>query len=68
MTTIKPKPGFDWSRVAWGRPESPRSLLCSYCFAGISDDEDFVPLILTTENGFVCQFCDKCMREWWGFE
>ena len=64
---LKPLPGFDWSLVEWGRPDSPRSAVCSYCFAGISDDDDFVPLI-STEQGYVAQFCDKCMRKWWGFE
>jgi hypothetical protein len=63
---LQPRDGFDWARVAWGRPDSPRSELCSYCFAKI--DDDTVPLMLTTETGYVCQFCDQCMQRWWGFE
>lgn len=65
MTTLKPRPGFDWNHISWGRPDSPRSALCSYCSAMIGSDD--VPLILTCDSGFVAQFCNGCMSKWWGF-
>lgn len=61
---LKPNPGFDWDHISWGKPDSVRSALCSYCSAGIS--EDAVPLILFRPDGHVAQFCDKCMSTWWG--
>lgn len=63
MAGIGVKPGFEWGRVVWGKPESPRSKLCSLCFCAIGDSD--VPLILTTEKGFVAQFCDDCVVRWW---
>jgi len=63
--TIKPLPGFDWNRVAWGRPDSPRRALCSYCHGKI--DEDEVPLMMWAADGAMAQFCGGCMVEWWGF-
>jgi hypothetical protein len=62
---LQPVPEFDWSHVAWGRPDSPRSALCSYCSGAIGNDD--VPLILFAPDGRVAQFCDACMKEWWGF-
>lgn len=61
---IKPKAGFDWARVIWGRPDSPRSVLCSYCSASFADDD--VPLIMWTEPGMAAQFCEACQEQWWG--
>lgn len=61
---LKPRPGFDWNRVAWGLPDSPRSALCSYCFTSIADGD--VPLMLCAESGHVAQFCAKCQHAWWG--
>jgi hypothetical protein len=63
---IQPKPGFDWNHVAWGKPDSPRSALCSYCSDGIPDAS--VPLIMCRPDGHVAQFCDACMCKWWGFD
>jgi hypothetical protein len=63
---LLPRRGFDWNHVSWGRPDSPRSALCSYCSAGIP--EDSVPLILWTEDGHAAQFCDACQRKWWGLQ
>ena len=60
---LKPKTGFDWSKVTWGRPDSRRSALCSYCSAVITEDD--VPLILSSAGGFTAQFCDKCKETWW---
>lgn len=65
MAALAPKTGFDWNHVSWGRPDSPRSALCSYCSAGIGDDS--VPLILWSESGHAAQFCDACMVRWFGF-
>jgi hypothetical protein len=65
MTRIQPRLGFDWGRVTWGRPDSPRSALCSYCHAAIGIDD--VPLIMWTPDGNTAQFCDRCQVDWWGF-
>lgn len=62
--TLKPKPGFDWDHISWGAPNSVRSALCSYCSAGIGEDD--VPLILSSDKGYVAQFCNDCMARWWG--
>jgi hypothetical protein len=40
--------------------------LCSYCSAGIGEDD--VPLILWGPDGSVAQFCDACMQRWWGLD
>jgi hypothetical protein len=61
---LAPKPGFNWSLVAWGKPDSPRSAVCSYCFAAIGDGD--VPLILWKDDGHAAQFCAGCQRTWWG--
>jgi len=66
MSTINPLPGFDWNHVSWGRPDSPQSALCSYCSAGIPDDD--VPLIMWRPDGAAAQFCKACRKQWWGFE
>ena len=66
MTTFAPKPDFDWSRLTWGRPDSVPSALCSYCSAVIPEDD--VPLILSNAEGWTVRFCDKCMKEIWGFK
>lgn len=63
MTTLKPREGFDWNRVTWGRPDAVRSALCSYCSAGIGIDD--VPLVLSTPQGYVAQFCEDCSKRWW---
>lgn len=61
---LEPKKGFDWNHISWGRPDSVRSALCSYCSAGIG--EDSIPLILFEAGGRTAQFCDACMSTWWG--
>jgi hypothetical protein len=61
---LEVRPGFDWSRVAWGRPESPRRPLCAYCHAGIGEEE--VPLMLWKPDGSGAQFCDECAERWFG--
>ncbi len=63
---LEPKPGFDWDRLTWGRPDSVPSVLCSYCSASISDDD--MPLRLWRADGSAVQFCDDCQRRWWGLE
>lgn len=64
--TITPKPGFDWAKLTWGRPDSPPSVLCSCCSAVIP--EESVPLICSNAEGWTVRFCDACMQKWWGFE
>lgn len=63
---LKPKPGFNPEKLTWGRPDSPVSVLCSYCSASIGEDE--IPLRLWNDKGFAIQFCARCMKEWWGME
>ena len=60
---ITPKPGFDWSAVAWGRPDDPVSENCSYCGDAIPDDA--VPLRLWNAAGWAAVFCDDCQAAWW---
>jgi hypothetical protein len=66
VPTLEPKAGFDWGRVTWGRPDSPPTVLCSYCSASIPDDD--VPLILWTDKGYAAHFCKQCRKTWWGLE
>jgi hypothetical protein len=62
--TLEPKPDFDWSKLTWGRPDSPPSALCSYCSAALPEDSG--PLILWNKDGGAVRFCEKCMVKWWG--
>lgn len=65
MTTVrklKPRDGFDWDRVTWGRPDSVPTAICSYCSGGLPA----VPLILMRDDGHAARFCDRCARKWWG--
>ena len=64
--SLKPKKGFDWNKLTWGRPDSPPSVLCSYCSASIP--EDHVPLIMSNAEGWTVRFCDKCMEDIWGLK
>jgi len=71
MTTLAPKPGFDWRRVRWGAPDARRTDRCSYCGAKLPDDDDddaepFVPLILWNREGWCAEFCAGCQVKWWG--
>jgi hypothetical protein len=66
MATLEPKPGFDWAHVTWGRPDSPPSAICSYCSAGIGEDD--VPMRLWNSSGWAAQFCEDCQRKWWGLQ
>lgn len=64
MAGLSPKRGFNWDRVTWGRPDSPRSVLCSYCSTAIGDDD--VPLVMWTSENYAAQFCEACQATWWG--
>jgi hypothetical protein len=66
MPALAPKAGFDWGRVAWGRPDSVPTVLCSYCSASLP--EDSCPLILSTREGHAARFCDACQTTWFGIE
>jgi hypothetical protein len=59
--SLAAKPGFDWDRVTWGRPDSIVSPLCSYCSAAIGADE--MPLRVWTHSGHAAQFCEKCQNK-----
>lgn len=59
---LQPRPGFDWRRVAWGRPDSPVRPLCAYCHGALPE----VPLIMTKRDGLTAMFCDDCTERWWG--
>ena len=63
---FRPRKGFQWNRLTWGRPDSVPSALCSYCSAVIPEDD--VPLILSNAEGWTVRFCHKCMKEQWGFD
>ena len=63
---IKPRAGFDWRKITWGRPDSPPSALCSYCSAVIPDES--VPLIMWNQADYAARFCERCMVTWFGFE
>ena len=63
---LKPLPGFDWRRVVWGRPDSPRSALCSDCSDAIGADD--MHLTMWTGEGWAAQFCTACQSKWWGLE
>lgn len=60
--TLKLREGFDWERVAWGPPDSPCRVLCSYCHAGISEDD--IPLMIWADDGSAMQLCDQCVETW----
>jgi hypothetical protein len=63
--SIRPKPGFNWLRVAWGAPDEIVSKHCSYCDKKL--EEDGIPLMLWNDAGWCAQFCETCQTEWWGF-
>jgi hypothetical protein len=50
---------FDWSRITWGRPDSPPTALCSGCSAALLDDD--VPLIVWNKAGYSARFCPRCI-------
>jgi hypothetical protein len=52
--------GFDWRKVAWGRPDSPPRPLCCYCHGPLPE----VPLMLWREDGSGISFCDGCVEQW----
>jgi hypothetical protein len=56
--------GFDWKRVAWGRPDSPVRDLCAYCHGKLPE----VPLMLWNDEGYCISFCDDCVEKWIGSE
>jgi hypothetical protein len=57
---LKFRKEFDWSLVAWGRPDSPPRELCSYCHGALPD----VPLMLWREDGSAMSLCDTCSAAW----
>jgi hypothetical protein len=58
---LQPKAGFDWTRVTWGRPDSPPTVLCSYCSAALPEGDDApIPLMLFTGDGHAARFCPRC--------
>jgi hypothetical protein len=61
---LAPREGFDWMAVSWGGPSEPITRTCSYCEANI--DEDDVPMIMWTNQGFCARFCVACQSRWWG--
>jgi len=63
---ILPAPGFNWKHVSWGHPESPPSVLCCYCSAGIAEQD--IPFTIARPDGHVARFCDACAERWWGLK
>ena len=66
MTGLQPKPGFDPSRLKWSAPDDRVSQNCGYCGALIG--EETIPLRMFSDDGWATQFCDQCMRDWWGMK
>jgi hypothetical protein len=73
MEPIKPKDGFDWTRVVWLAFTPINGEVCSYCEAKIPDED--VPLMLWRtpaivgdDTVFKATFCYACMKTWFGIE
>lgn len=66
MSTIRPRPGFDPSKLNWGAPDQPQSDDCSYCGDAIPDDA--VPLRMWNAEGWAVVFCDTCTETWFGMQ
>jgi hypothetical protein len=64
MTTrgLKFREGFDWGRVAWGRPDAPARRLCAYCSGLLIEEE--VQLEIYKEDGSAATFCEECVETW----
>jgi hypothetical protein len=62
---IKARPGFHWSLVVWHPGDRPLPLLCSYCHGKIAFED--VPLMMWKKDGSLAQFCEACIKEWFGF-
>lgn len=60
MARLMTTNGFEWRLVAWGKPDSPRRPLCSYCAGKIGEDD--IPLMMFKTDGSLAQFCDKCIQ------
>lgn len=57
---LEAKPGFDWSALTWGKPDSVETAICSCCSGGLPE----VPLKMWAENGSCVTFCDACVKKW----
>lgn len=60
MVKLTFRDGFDWRRVTWGRPDSVRTAVCSYCHGALPE----VPLMLWRNDGSCMQLCDTCVEQW----
>jgi hypothetical protein len=56
---FRPKRGFNLERLAWGKPDSPPTAICSCCFGALPE----VPLILWNAKGWTLRLCDKCIAK-----
>jgi hypothetical protein len=61
-TELRFRKGFDWNRIAWGRPDSPMRPFCAYCCAYIPDEA--VPFMIWDNDGNAASFCDACFEKW----
>ena len=61
-TRLRMKAGFDWGRLAWGKPDSPVRPFCAYCHAYIPDDD--VPLMFWADDGSAISLCEACSERW----
>jgi hypothetical protein len=68
MPGLKPRPGFDWSRVRWDKADDFVSMRCSYCDYVIDEEVDPIPLRMWDDHSNSAVFCEGCMQKWWGFE
>lgn len=43
--------------IAWGKPDSPRRLLCAICHGALDD----IPLMMWSDAGFAASLCERCV-------
>jgi hypothetical protein len=46
--------------LAWGKPNSPRRVLCAVCHGALPE----VPLMMWNSAGACVSFCDACVDKW----
>jgi hypothetical protein len=66
MASIPWPRSLDPQKINWGGPEERRTEVCSYC--GDRLNEDSVPLILWTSEGWCAEFCDHCQATHWAVQ
>ena len=62
MARLQTYNGFDWRRVAWGKPDAPPRPLCAYCAGALCDDEG--TLMIWDAAGASARICDRCLKSY----